>query len=211
MNMWSLLNTLVALSFAALLTVGGAACSDQSTASSPLPTAAAPNAPAIDELEAARSVAVHAVSMTGPVAAAGFTSRADLIASFATTDFAPVLLDRTNEQMRELAREFVGQGVELSSLRAVETPLTATAVATEAGVTVTVWSVLVVAITAEGPARQMWRTVTLDLIDTGSGWRVAAWASAPGPTPLPSTNAMFDDARAFEAPLSWAAATGGGR
>lgn len=209
--MRSIPKTLAALSFAALLMVVGASCSGQSTASSPELTAAAPDVPAIDALEAARSVAVHAVSMTGPVAAAGFTSRADLIASFATSDFAPVLLDRTNEQMRELAREFVGQGVELSSLRAVETPLTASAVATDAGVTVTVWSVLVVAVTAEGPARQMWRTVTLDLIDTGVGWRVAAWASAPGPTPLPSTDATFDDARAFGAPLSWAAATGGGR
>jgi hypothetical protein len=149
--------------------------------------------------------------MTGPVAAAGFTSRADLIASFTTADFAPVLLDRTNEQMRELAREFVGQGVELSALRAVETPLTATAVATEVGVAVTVWSVLVVAITDEAPAHQMWRTVTLDLVDTGGGWRVAAWTSVPGPTPLPATDAMFDDARAFNGPLSWAAASGGDR
>lgn len=208
--MRSLPNTFSGLQVVALLAFG-VACSDQSNAASPPATAFAEQPPVIDELESARSVAVRAVSLTGPVAAAGFTSRADLIASFATAEFAPVLLDRTNEQMRELAREFVGQGVELSSLRAVETPLTATAVATEAGVTVTVWSVLVVAITAEAPARQMWRTVTLDLVDTGGSWRVAAWVSAPGPTPLPATDAMFDDARAFEAPLSWAAASGGGR
>lgn len=208
--MRSLPNTLTGLLVVAMLVVA-VGCSEQNNTASPPASVIEDQPPAIDELEAARSVAVHAVSMTGPVAAAGFTSRADLIASFATAEFAPVLLDRTNEQMRELAREFVGQGVYLSSLRAVETPLTATAVATEAGATVTVWSVLVVAITDEAPARQMWRTVTLDLVDTDGGWRVAAWASAPGPTPLPATDAMFDDARAFDAPLSWVAASAGDR
>jgi hypothetical protein len=185
-------------------------CSRQ--ADTPATTLAAPatqTQPA-DVLEIARAVALRAVAMTGQVATAGFTSRADLIASFATADFAPALLDRTNEQMRDLAQEFVGKGVGLSSLRAVETPLTATAVGTDAGARVTVWSVLVIAVADEGPARQLWRTVTLDLVESDGTWRVAGWDSAPGPTPLPSTDATFDAGPAFDGPLSWHAAAGGG-
>ena len=185
------------------LVVLGVGCSRQSE--TPATTLAAPasQTQAADVLETARVVALRAVAMTGQVATAGFTARADLIASFATADFAPVLLDRTNEQMRDLAQEFVGQGVGLSSLKAVETPLTATAVDTDAGARVTVWSVLVIAVTDEGPARQLWRTVTLDLVESDGTWRVAAWDSVPGPTPVPSTDATFDDGPAFDGPLSW--------
>jgi hypothetical protein len=198
------------------LVVLAVGCSRQ--AETPATTLAVPasQAQAAGVLETARVVALRAVAMTGQVATAGFTARADLIASFATADFAPVLLDRTNEQMRDLAQEFVGQGIGLSSLRAVETPLTATAVDTDSGARVTVWSVLVIAVTDEGPARQLWRTVTLDLVESeseseGEGtWRVSAWDSLPGPTPLPPTDAMFDDGPAFDGPLSWQAATLGG-
>lgn len=192
------------------LVVLGVGCSRQSE--TPATTLAAPasQTQAADVLETARVVALRAVAMTGQVATAGFTARADLIASFATADFAPVLLDRTNEQMRDLAQEFVGQGVGLSSLKAVETPLTATAVDTDAGARVTVWSVLVIAVTDEGPARQLWRTVTLDLVESDGTWRVAAWDSVPGPTPVPSTDATFDDGPAFDGPLSWLPAGEGG-
>ena len=192
------------------LVVLAVGCSGQPD--TPRTTAAVPSPTMqpVDTLDTARAVGLRAVAMTGQVAMAGFTSRADLIASFATEDFAPVLLDRTNEQMRDLAREFVGQGVELSSLRAVETPLTATAVDTDAGARVTVWSVLVIAVTDEGPARQLWRTVTLDLVERDDLWRVSAWDSVPGPTPVPSTDATFDDGPAFEAPLSWLPAREGG-
>jgi hypothetical protein len=192
------------------LVVLAVGCSRQ--AETPATTLAGPasQTQAADVLESARVVALRAVAMTGQVATAGFTSRADLIASFATADFAPVLLDRTNEQLRDLAQEFVGQGIGLSSLRAVETPLSATAVGTDAGARVTVWSVLVIAVTDEGPARQLWRTVTLDLVESGGTWRVSAWDSLPGPTPLPPTDATFDDGPAFDGPLSWQAATFGG-
>ncbi len=193
-----------------VLVVLAVGCSRQ--ADTPATTLAAPAAqtqPA-DGLNKARAVALRAVAMTGQVATAGFTSRSDLIASFATADFAPVLLNRTNEQMRDLAREFVGQGVELSSLTAVETPLTATAVDTDAGARVTVWSVLVIAVTDEGPARQLWRTVSLDLVESDGLWRVSAWDSVPGPTPVPSTDATFDDGPAFDGPLSWLPAGEGG-
>ena len=189
------------------LVVLAVGCSTQADKPSIVGTAPAPVATPSNVLDAARSVAVRAVAMTGQVASAGFASRADLIASFTTADFAPVLLDQTNQQMRDLTREFVGQGVGLTSLRAVETPLTAEVVATTAGARVTVWSVLVVAVTDVGPARQMWRTVTLDLIAIDGVWRVETWESVPGPTPLPPTNASFDDGPSFDAPLSWSAAT----
>ena len=123
-----------------------------------------------------------------------------------------MLLDRTNEQLRELAREFVAEGVGLSALQAVETPLAVNVVETDAGARASVWSVLVVVVAGSGPARQFWRTVTLDLVQVDGQWRVDSWDSAPGPTPVPLTDASFDDASAFELPLSWDSPTfGGGR
>lgn len=187
-----------------------AGCSSPAEPSTGGETSAVPSLPTSVAFESARSAAVSAVAMTGEVTAAGFASRPDLIRSFTTADFAPVLLDRTNQQLRDLAREFVGQGIGLSSLKAVETPLTASVVATDTGARATVWSVLVVVVADAGPARQMWRTVTLDLVPVDGTWRVDAWESVAGPTPLPLTEASFDDVQAFDGPLSWAAASTGG-
>jgi hypothetical protein len=190
-----------------VLAVGCSQQADTTATSLDLPVLHAEQA---DDLVAARAAAVQAVAMTGEVATAGFTARSDLVASLATPEFAPVLLGRTNEQMRDLAQEFVVQGVDLSALRVVETPLTATAVQTDAGARATVWSVLVVAVLGEGLARQLWRTVTLDLVELPEGWRVAAWDSAPGPTPVPPTDVAYDAAPAFVGPLAWQAALTGG-
>ena len=69
--------------------------------------------------------------------------------------------------------------------------------------TVRVWSVLVVAAPGAGRARQVWRTVTLDLVDASTGvWLVDGWASTPGPTPAPPPEAPIVDAAAIVAPLA---------
>jgi len=187
------------IALVALLVAG---CSDTPTAAE-LPAATQQAAPAGPSLDDARTVAIAAVASTGDVAAAGFASRSDLIESFATARFAPVLLDRTNEQLRDLTREFIGRGVDPSGLRALEVPLTANVVAIDDGAQATVWSVLVVAVPGTAAPRQMWRTVTIELADVDGRWAVDDWRSTPGPTPVPSTEGLFDAPTAFDAPLSW--------
>ena len=186
---------------AAAALVGG--CSIDSTAVDAPPAPPPTTTPTDISLDDARDVAITAVASTGAVAAAGFASRSDLIESFATAEFAPVLLDRTNEQLRELTREFIGRGVDPSALRAVEVPLTADIVATDGGAEATVWSLLVVAVPGTALPLQTWRTVTLDLVDEGARWAVDGWRSSPGPTPLPSTEGSYDPRSAFDAPLAW--------
>lgn len=184
-------------------TVFVAGCSDTSTEVD-APAATQPSiAPAVPTLDEARVLAIAAVASTGDVAAAGFASRSDLIESFTTTAFAPVLLNRTNEQLREVTREFIGRGVDPSTLRAVEVPLTANVIVTGGGVQATVWSVLVVVVPGTSSPLQTWRTVTLDLVDEGERWAIDDWRSVPGPTPIPSTEGSYDAASAFDAPLSW--------
>ena len=67
----------------------------------------------------------------------------------------------------------------------IEQPITATVEATATGAQVRVWSVLVVAAPGVGPGRQVWRTVTLDMVDAGGRWLVDGWTSTPGPSPAP--------------------------
>lgn len=181
--------------------VGG--CSDASkSVDVPAPTQP-PMAQIGASLDDARSLAIAAVASTGNVAAAGFASRSDLIESFTTTEFAPVLLDQTNEQLRDLTLEITGRGADPSNLRAVEVPLTAKIIATNDGAQAKVWSVLVVAVPGTSSPLQTWHTVTLDLVEDGDRWAINGWRSAPGPTPIPSTEGAYDAASAFEAPLSW--------
>ena len=185
---------------ATLFVAGCSATSTEGDAPAATQPSITPAGPTLDE---ARVLAIAAVASTGDVAAAGFASRSDLIESFTTTAFAPVLLDRTNEQLRELTREFIGRGVDPSTLRAVEVPLTADVIATDGGAQATVWSVLVVAAPGTSSPLQTWRTVTLDLVDEGERWAIDDWRSVPGPTPIPSTEGSYDAASAFDAPLSW--------
>ena len=85
----------------------------------------------------------------------------------------------------------------------LEQPITATVEATSTGAQVRVWSVLVVAAPGVGPGRQVWRTVTLDMVEAGGRWLVDGWASTPGPSPAPPAEGAYDDAAAFVEPLSW--------
>jgi hypothetical protein len=97
---------------------------------------------------------------------------------------------------------------DVASLAVIERPITATAVPIVDGVEVRVWSVLVVAVPGVGPGRQVWRTVTLQMVDHGGRWLVDGWTSTPGPSPAPPAEGAFDDAEAFVEPLSWPPADG---
>jgi hypothetical protein len=155
------------------------------------------------DLEPARRAAIRAVAMTGAVVRAGFISRRGLIESFTTPDFGPTLAASTSEAVTATLLELGQRDADVSTLAVLEQPITATVEATSAGAQVRVWSVLVVAAPRVGPGRQVWRTVTLDMVEAGERWLVDGWRSTPGPSPAPPAEGAYDDAAAFVAPLSW--------
>lgn len=161
----------------------------------------------VEELDAARVAAVAAVALTDEVARAGFISRRELIESFATPAYGPTLADETSASMNAMFLDLGERDVDPSNLHVVEQPITARAESSGDGVHVEVWSVLVVAVPGTGPGRQVWRTVTLDMVHEGGRWLVDRWTSTAGPTPSPAAEAAFDDAKAFVDPLSWPAAS----
>jgi hypothetical protein len=163
---------------------------------------------AVVDLDSARAAAIRAVARTGEVAQAGFISRRELIESFSTPQFAPTLAQATSDAMNAMLLELGERDADVASLAVIERPITATAVPIVDGVEVRVWSVLVVAVPGVGPGRQVWRTVTLQMVDDGGRWLVDGWTSTPGPSPAPPAEGAFDDAEAFVEPLSWPPADG---
>ncbi|MCU1395326.1 MAG: hypothetical protein JWM34_3754 [Ilumatobacteraceae bacterium] len=157
-------------------------------------------------LAAARQAAIDAVATTPTVMKAGFISRRDLIASFATPTYAPKLADETSAQMDELLVQVGQDDVDAGSMQLAERPITAAATTTRDGVQVQVWSVLIIAVRGAGPARQVWRTVTLQMRLDGGRWLVDDWKSTLGPTPSPAADVTFEDASTFTGPLGWDAA-----
>ena len=159
------------------------------------------------DVEPARMAAVRAVAMTGEVVRAGFISRRELIESVTTPTFGPTLAGATSESVNALLLELGERDVDVSTLAVLEQPITATTEPTPTGVRVRVWSVLVIAAPGIGPGRQVWRTVTLDMVSVGDRWLVDGWTSTPGPSPAPPAEGAFDDATAFVEPLGWPPAT----
>jgi hypothetical protein len=142
--------------------------------------------------------------MTGEVARAGFISRRELIESFTTPTFGPVLADDTSEQMTALLLEFSERQADPVDLQVTEQPLRVrVTTATPAAATVDVWSVLVVAPPAAATARVMWRTVTVDLLRIDGSWLVDGWTSTPGPTPMIGAESPISPASDVAAVLEW--------
>ena len=162
-----------------------------------------PPAEPSDGIEDARFAAVAAVALTDDVARAGFISRRELIESFTTPSYGPTLADETSAAVTAMLLDLGERDVNPADLHVVEQPISARAEVTASGVRVEVWSVLVVAVPGTGPGRQVWRTVTLDMVQSGRRWLVDRWSSVPGPTPSPAAEAAFDDAKAFVEPLGW--------
>lgn len=159
------------------------------------------------DVEPARMAAVRAVALTDEVVRAGFISRRELIESFTTPTFGPTLAGATSESVNALLLELGKRDADVSTLTVLEQPITATSEPTPAGARVRVWSVLVIAAPGTGPGRQVWRTVSLDMVSIGGRWLVDGWTSTPGPSPAPPAEGAFDDATAFVEPLSWPPAT----
>lgn len=152
----------------------------------------------VSVLPDAEDAAARAVAMTGEVLRAGLTTRGDLISTFATPEFAPELLAQTNTQLRRMTADFVKRGISAEDLQVVETPITVDATPGEGYVVAWVWSVTVMTAPGMGTARQIWRTVQLELVREHDQWLVNDWLVTAGPTPVPDPSATFDPAKAFE-------------
>jgi hypothetical protein len=159
------------------------------------------------EVEAARVAAVQAVARTREVVEAGFISRRDVIAGFATDTFAPVLAERTSQQWVSLLfglRRATGQAVDV---KVVSQPVTATASATASDrVVVEVWTVTVLVAVGESPAPELWSTMRLDMVDAAGRWLVDGWETTPGPAPAPAPEGTFASDTEIAAVMSWPAA-----
>ena len=174
-----------------------------SPASSPSPTGPNIDAAPTDLIDEARRAAVVVVGRTGEVVAAGFISRRELIETFTTASFGPTFAEETGRAIDATLIELSSREVDLADLVVREQPITSTASATADGVEVRVWSVLIIAAPGTGPGRQVWRTVTLDMVQRDGVWLVDGWASSPGPTPSPPAEGIVDSAEAVAVPLSW--------
>ena len=158
---------------------------------------------AVTKLDSARLAAIAVVARTGEVVAAGFISRRELIGSFTTPEFGPVLVDETSRAVNAMLVELGSRDVDGSQLMVREQPITAAVSAVGDRARVQVWSVLIVAAPGTGPGRQVWRTVTLEMVERDAVWLVDGWTSTPGPTPAPPAEGVVDAAEAIAVPLGW--------
>lgn len=152
----------------------------------------------------ARAAAVSAVSLTGDLARAGFITRADMIEVLASRRYGPTLAGLSAAQLDTFLADLAGEGLTPSQLLVHELPLTATVESTSADVaTVQVWAVVVAGADRLGSPRQMWRTVTVELIWEGGDWRVDGWTARPGPTPALATNSVVASLAELREVTTW--------
>ncbi len=152
----------------------------------------------------------HVVALTGEVVGRGPISRRELIESFTTPEFGPALADTTAAQLSELQLEFGVAGLGPADLRAVEVPVTARLVERVGDrARVEVWSVVSVAVERSGGARQVWRTVGVDLDLVEGEWLVDGWDSTLGPTPALAPEAPISSAGDVADALAWGAVRSG--
>lgn len=152
----------------------------------------------------AEHAAVAAVGATGPIAKAGFITRADLIRLIASTAFGPKLAAISSTQLAEMTAELGAADVSATGIAWEELPLRSQVVTadTERAI-VEVWSVLVIGVVGKGAPRQLWRTVTVDLVWERDDWRIDSWTAVPGPTPALAPMAAVSDVSAIATVLLW--------
>lgn len=160
-------------------------------------------APPLTRSRAAEEDALAIVRSLGDVAEAGFISRRELVESFTTEEFGPAFASETGRQVDTLVMELGARGVDRTELIVHEQPVTVTSNETDNGVTVRVWSVMVVVVPGMGPGRQVWRTITLDMVEVDERWLLDGWRSAIGPTPAPPAEGLVDTAESIVETLEW--------
>ncbi len=84
-----------------------------------------------------------------------------------------------------MLRELGPAGVSMDTVVFAELPLTARIDhADSTTARVSVWSVTVLGVIGRGAPRQIWRTVTVDLVWETGDWRIDRWTATSGPTPI---------------------------
>lgn len=157
----------------------------------------------------ARDAATSAVSLTGEIAKAGFVTRADMIGVLASTRYAPSLIRSSATQLAEVLGDLGTAGITPTSVMFRELVLTATIEDYTANrAVVRVWSVVVAGAPDRGAPRQLWRTVTVELVWESDDWRIDAWSSTPGPTPALATNAPVASLDDLATVAAWPTAGG---
>lgn len=152
---------------------------------------------------AAEEAALEIVRSIDEVARAGFISRRELVESFTTATFGPEFASETGQQVDTLLMELGARGVDDAGLVLHEQPITVTSIDSADGVQVETWSVMIVAIPDLGPARQVWRSITLDMVEVDGAWLLDGWESEIGPTPAPPAEGLIDTADSVARVLAW--------
>jgi hypothetical protein len=152
----------------------------------------------------ARAAAISAVSLTGDIAQAGFVTRADMIEALATTRYAPILAADSATQLAAINGDLADARLTVQAVRLEELPLTGHVVrADETTGRVDVWTVSVIAVNELAAPRQVWRTVTVDLLWERGDWRVDGWSARQGPTPALAVDAPVASADELLEVTSW--------
>jgi hypothetical protein len=158
----------------------------------------------------ARAAAVSAVSLTGELAGAGFITRSDMIQVLASRRYAPTLADLSAAQLDTFIDDLAGEGLTPSQLLLHELPLTAVVEsATADSAIVQVWALLIAGGDRLGSPRQLWRTVTVELVWEEGDWQVDGWKVRPGPTPALATNAPVASLAELREVTAWPPVGGG--
>lgn len=149
------------------------------------------------------------MSVSGDIATAGFITRNDLIESIASSAYADELAALSSRQLEDLSIELGQAGVAPSQLVWSEIPLRARTVAAEdRSAVVEVWSVLVIGVPGVGAPRQVWRTVTVELVWERDDWRIDGWDASAGPTPALASAAEVSSVDEIAAVVAWPPPTG---
>jgi hypothetical protein len=158
----------------------------------------------------ALAAAVSAVGLTGEIARAGFITRTDMIETLASARYGPTLAADSAAQLGEMSGELGAAGVTVQSVTFTELPLSARVLrADRASAEVEVWTVSVITVAEVAAPRQVWRTVTVELVWEAGDWRVDGWATVSGPTPALAVSAPVASAAEVLDVLSWPRVGGG--
>lgn len=152
----------------------------------------------------ALAAAVSAVRLTGEIARAGFITRTDMIETLASGRYGPTLAAESAAQLGEMSGELGAAGVAAQSVTFSELPLTASVVHADlASAEVEVWTVCVITVADVAAPRQVWRTVTVELVWEDADWRVDGWSTVSGPTPALAVSAPVAATVEVLEVLSW--------
>jgi hypothetical protein len=173
---------IVAIALVAHLVVGRAG---RSAPARP-PVVAAPEV-THDSRKAGVAVALTYVRSSGELVSRGPIGRRDLLARLVVPsllDAQSSTVDRDVTAIRSHLVSGTGQPVPISSLRWVETPLTASVTGSGSVLELRIWSVAVLGAPGLDDVQAAWRTFSLTVRWVDDRWLVTEVSVEPGPAPL---------------------------